>query len=141
PKNPAQIRRSEVRRGCPRAARAGAVCSKTREAAPYRCREALLMNRCASRISERSALRADFEQTAPVCAFGAASPPNLGGEWPCSEPELGNSPIKPAPTSGAPLGLRDTTRNTFDVLLRIFSARPPAARTFVLRGPRLCILP
>src|SRR5262249_14163105 len=38
--------------------------------------------RCATRASERSALRADFEQTAPAPRYARASPPNLGGELP-----------------------------------------------------------
>src|SRR5262249_563542 len=46
---------------------AGVVCSELRSHL-IDIREALLINRCASRISMRSALRADFEQTAPALA-------------------------------------------------------------------------
>src|SRR5215471_17665509 len=43
-------------------------------------REGLVLNRCASRISVRSALRANFEQTAPP-PLREGSPPDSGGEW------------------------------------------------------------
>jgi hypothetical protein len=56
---------------------AGVVCSKTRSHLTD-AREAILMKRSASRISVRSALRADFEQTAPALR---ATPPNLGGDY------------------------------------------------------------
>ena len=63
--------------GVPSRSEGGAVCSKTRSDL-MDFREALLMDRCASRISERT-LR-DFEQTAPALASRRASPPNLGGD-------------------------------------------------------------
>jgi hypothetical protein len=44
-------------------------------------REALLLNRCAARASERSALRADFEQTAPALATRGHPRLTLGGDW------------------------------------------------------------
>src|SRR5262249_38098174 len=43
-------------------------------------RGALLFDRCAPRILIMSALRADFEQTAPP-SLREGTPPNLGGEF------------------------------------------------------------
>ena len=55
----------------------GAVCSKRRSDL-MDIREALLMDRCATRISKR--MLRDVEQTAPALASRRASPPNLGGD-------------------------------------------------------------
>src|SRR6478609_3566676 len=73
--------------------------------APYRhSRSAPIRKRSASRKSIRSALRADFEQTAPP-SLREGSPPNLGGDWsPALQPNqvyITSTTFKPL--QGAPL--------------------------------------
>src|SRR5205085_2217502 len=64
--------------GVPSRSEGGAVCSKTRSDI-MDIRVALLIDRCATRISKR--MLRDVEQTAPALASRRASPPNSGGDY------------------------------------------------------------